>query len=346
MKKILFVFSIVVLLAAGCNKSQQTGSQSSASVNTKSASTSISSNKDYKKVISLNFDRGNGAQQLGAISSIYTDNNNNLYLLDFQNDKVVSLNSEGKQLSVIKTEKMSTIAVDDNGNIYGSGAGSLPDGMGGILEYNNQGKLLSKVDNSSAFSATGDSEADGVLFIAGNTLYSKTLLNVSYAISPIGASLKTGATKIDGIYGMSGKRYKIRVNFTPHTGSVDKPISFDQLAYLDIFDKSGQVKTTTLKIHNLVEIRFLGEDQAGNFYLFTSLYTPPANDPNFPYPTNYAQVRKFDASGNQLATIDVSIPQGYSGMFTTGLHVDQAGNVWQAIGNDKKMLIEKWSTAY
>jgi len=290
-----------------------------------------SAHTNYKKIISESFDYGSGEQQFGIIrvaggsgpSSFSTDNRNYLYITDFRNHRVKIFDSSGNQVSMFNTEQpLFDIVVDKNGNIYGDDASYTQ-----VFRYSSGGSLSGKIENPPAFSEIFSSPPNAYsrLYIVGDKLYITDAQQNSYLISSTEGNLKLeSATKLDGIYGLSGKRYK-----TNYTGG----------GTVDIINQAGITeKTIALEINGLATIVFLGEDQNGNFYIYTETVVAKDNIK--------LQVRKYNPSGNLLTTLD--IPNIDSGGFPTvkPLHVDRTGDIWQVEGGASKLFVNRWSTTY
>lgn len=301
---------------------------------------SIQVHKDYKKIISLSFDYGSGEQQFGITrvaggagpSSFTTDNRNYLYITDFRNRRIKKFNSEGKQLAIINTgQSLVDIAVDKNGNIYGYAYGPGYPGVH-LFKYDSNGSLLGKIENPTAFSEIFSSKSVyGNLYIVGGKLYITDSQQNSYLIlSTEGPFKPETPTKINGIYGYSGKRYKTNL------------IERNKKGVVDIINQSG-VKENTIVIEEdgLVAIVFLGEDQDGNIYI----QTETGNINNKDKIDIKLKVRKYNPRGNLLTTLDIPNDE-YSIWTVKLLHVDRTGDIWQVMPGKNKLFINRWSTTY
>lgn len=287
-----------------------------------------SAHTNYKKMVSESFDYGNGEQQFGVTRgsgplSFSTDSKNYLYIIDSNNSRVKILDSNGKQVSMFNTkESLGDIAVDNNDNVYGH-RGSLGYSRD-LLKYNNSGSLLGKIEETPAFSEILSNKiSQGHLYISGDKLYITDGDQNSYLISSTVGNLKSESpAKIDGIYGLSGKRYKVY---------------YKNGGMIDIINQAGIAeKTIIAEIAGLLSIRFLGEDQNGNFYIQAELRG--GADVKL-------QVRKYNPSGNLLTTLD--IPNNKYAFWTVKLlHVDRTGDIWQVVPVGNKLFVNRWSTIY
>ncbi len=291
-----------------------------------------SAHTNYKKIISESFDYGNSEQQFGIIrvaggsgpSSFSADNRNYLYITDFQNSRVKIFNSDGKQLSIINTAKpLTDIVVDDNDNIYGYAEDSGYPGEY-LYKYDSSGSLSGKIENPSAFSEIfSGKNVYGKLYIFGNNLFITDSQQNSYLISSTEGSLKSeSATKIDGIYGLSGRRYKT---------------NYESGGTVDIINQAGITeKTIAVVINGLASLVFLGEDQNGNFYIQAEISDGAGVK---------LQVHKYNSSGNLLTTLD--IPNSDYSIWTVKLlHIDRVGDIWQVAPGKNKLFVNRWSTIY
>lgn len=306
---------------------QPSQTQNIKSSNQFSNQSATSAHTNYKEIISESFDYGNGEQQFGVIrvaggsgpSSFSTDSRNYLYITDYQNSRVKIFNSDGRQLSIINTaQPLTDIVVDDNDNIYGYYLG------GYLYKYDNSGSLSGKIENPSAFSEIFSSRNVSIkLYIFDNKLYTTDNQQNSYFISSTEGNLKSeSATKIDGIYGLSGKRYKVNYN---SGGTVD------------IINQAGITeKTIAVGINGLVALEFLGEDQNGNLYIQTETSDGASLK---------LQVHKYNSSGNLLTTLDI-LDSDYSVRTIKLLHVDRTGDIWQVAPGKNKLFVNRWSTIY
>ncbi|MFH1769497.1 MAG: hypothetical protein ABH833_02410 [Parcubacteria group bacterium] len=284
---------------------------------------------NYKKMVSESFDYGDGEQQFGIMrvaggsgpSSFSTDKRNYLYITDFQNSRVKVFDSSGKQLSIINTaQSLVDIVVDDDDNVYGYAQGSRYS----LYKYDGSGSLLGKIENPSAFSEISSSKNTyGELYIFDNKLYITDSQQNSYLISLTEGNLKSeSVTKIDGIYGLSGKRYK-----TNYTGG----------GTVDIISQAGITeKTIVVGINGLRSLVFLSEDQNGNFYIQAEISDGAGVK---------LQVRRYNSSGNLSTTFDIP-NSDYSIWVVKLLHVDRTGDIWQVVPGENKLFVNRWSTIY
>ena len=288
----------------------------------------------YKEIFSESFDYGNGEQQFGIVrvaggsgpTSFYTNSRNDLYITDPINKRIKIFNPDGKLKSIINTEPLIDIVIDNDGNIYGYTMGP---GVPGIIfyKYDSNGSLLGKIENPPAFAEIFSSQnAYGELYIFGKNLFISDAQQNSYLISSTEReSFKAEtATKIDGIYGLSGRRYK-----TNYTGG----------GTVQIIDQDGVTeRNIVLGITGLEGIKFLGEDQYGNFYIQTEIKNGNGIK---------LQVYKYNASGNLLTILDIPPIDYYSIWMVKLLHVDPTtGDIWQVIPGQSKLFINRWSTIY
>ena len=281
-------------------------------------------NKEYKKIISLNFDYGSGENQFGVLreaggvgpGSFATDNGNNLYITDTRNSRVKVFNSLGQPVLVLGADSPKEVAVDGNGNIYTYAWGSGNPGQI-FYKYDPRGKLLGKLENPIQKAGLGR------LYVSDNTLYASDMEENSYLISSITGEFKHfPPSVVPGVFGQSGKRYYARrsvagIGFVDVVGLTD----------------AGK-KTIEIKKNGLSTIRFLGEDQKENIYIQTESLSSKNKV--------ILEVLKYGPSGNLITTIDVS-GGTYSFPSAKLLDVSPAGDIWQVIPGTDKLQVNRWS---
>jgi DNA-binding beta-propeller fold protein YncE len=185
--------------------------------------------------------------------SFCIDSEGNLYVCDTVNNRILIFDHDGNSSRSLKlNNEPDDITTDDHGNLF---------------IYDDQDKQLIQYNQDHLVGTIGLGFQScvpwGGIHMVNNTIYRECGDEVDLPIGVVEngvlkPSLDTSHSTNKGIFGLSGKRYFIDV-------------TRDEKADIDIYGADEKTKPTKVSIlfKGVVSADFLGEDEAGNFYLGT-----------------------------------------------------------------------------
>ncbi len=246
-----------------------------------------------------------------APESFNNDSAGNLYICDTIGRKVEVFNSAGDYKATIQLNEdvlPTDVAIDDENNVF------IYDELKNKLgQYDNKGNLIASIDvNPDRW----QDKAHGPLMITNNNIYFTTSSQEDVVIGKIYKG-KLISLPLDeqlkplkqGTVAKSGRRYLV-------------DLVWKEKGKVDIIDQADSIiKSTEFTLDGILSLKFLGEDDSGNFYVQTERV---GAEPEIVI----LEVYKFDTTGEIIGIIPIPDNKYYF-LTIKLLSIDKTGNIYQ-----------------
>jgi hypothetical protein len=250
--------------------------------------------------------------------SLCVDQGGNIYILDLVNRRVQVFSSQGNFLRQTACGILAhDLRLGQDGQIY-----LLAPYHGLVQKYDAQGDLVA------SWSISPDIWLIDGLRIFGDRIILRTVLQTEYTVAEKDQALEPkeqlGAART-GLGGRTpGRRYGTQwLN--------------EHLGLLQILDDDGQLvqEIQVATAEELGSLVYIGEDEAGNFYLRAELLGLPKVD--------RLKIFKYDSGGNQMT--EFTLPASDFTFVYRSLYLSSQGDIYQLLTEPDGVRVLRWTTA-
>ncbi len=296
--------------------------------------------ENYEKLITKNFQYGNGPQQIGVreeagMYSVKSFSVNNEYIIlnDAYNKKVVILDRDGAFVREFKLAfEASDVMIDLDNTIFSYfDTGAEFD----FYKYDLEGNLLGsfkKADFTSMYLDNKEAYPFHLVSVKDKMFFRSPAQNSYQISSKVNMKAPSKLVKSEGILTERGMRYKLKIQSEEIWVARFDENQFDS----EIWGVSIGQDVDTYKAPNILDVNFIGEDFKKNFYLQASFATDASQNKLF------TRIYKIDGKGDILFSLDIPNDFYYETDLGKRFQVTPEGDLWQVNAKEEMLYLEKW----
>ena len=296
--------------------------------------------ENYEKLITKNFQYGNGQQQIGTLEvagmysvKSFSVNKDYILLNDVYNKKIVVLDSAGVFIREINLDfEALDVMIDLDNTIYTYWAtGAEFD----FYKYDLEGNLLGsfkKADFASMYIDNDEAYPFHLVSVKDKMFFRSPLQNSYQITSKINMKPPSKLDKSEGILTERGMRYKLKIRDEEIWVARFEENQFDS----EIWGVSIGQDVDTYKVPNILDVNFIGEDFKKNFYLQATVSTDESQNELF------TRIYKIDSEGDILFSLDIPNDYYYETDSGKQFQTSPEGDLWQVNAKEKMLYLNKW----